>query len=55
MHTDMGYWRKQGTQNTSICTKNSGEAACRSDNMTEKAINIQAELIGKLAFAPGVK
>lgn len=31
MHTDMGYWRKQGTQNTSICSGSSGEAACRSE------------------------
>lgn len=57
MHTDMGNWRKQGTQNTSICSKkkkrkkkDSGEAARRSENMKENAINIRAQLIGNASL-----
>lgn len=45
MHTDMGYWRKQGTQNTSICSGSSGEAACRSEKdggEGKKATDIQS-------------
>lgn len=53
MHTDMGYWRKQATPNTSICSTDSGEAACRGENMEEKAVNIRAQPIRGLAFTPG--
>lgn len=53
MHTDMGYWRKQGTKNTSICSKDSGEAAFSNENMTEKAVCIQALWIEKsIVYSP---